>query len=113
VASAARQLSGVRQDGRPQNGYREYGRQPRNCRRIGFHRGYVDSRFHAFDSKTGKELWTGELEASAFSADHSDGEKREQYILLPAGGGGFLHAVPSSDTLVAFALPETSGAPKK
>ena len=66
----------------------------------------LDHKFHAFDAKTGKELWTGELDATGSSLPTTVmGRNGKQYVILPTGGGGFLHAMPTSDTIVAFALP--------
>ena len=64
-----------------------------------------DSRFRAFDSRTGKELWTTKLEASGFAtpATYQAGNGK-QYVVIAAGGGGFF-SHGASDTLAAFALP--------
>jgi len=66
----------------------------------------TDSRFRAFDSKTGKELWVAKLNASAHSAPVTfKGKNGKQYVVITATGGGFLADTPTSDTVVAFALP--------
>src|SRR5262249_4370369 len=71
-----------------------------------------DSRFHAFDSKTGKLLWEAKLEASGHSSPVTFiGRDRRQYVALTAqGGGGFLGG-GISNTLVAFALPDVPRKP--
>ncbi len=71
-----------------------------------------DSRFRAFDSKTGKLLWEVKLEASAHTSPVTYlGRDGRQYVaLMAAGGGGFLGG-GSSNTLVAFALPDVKGKP--
>jgi len=66
-----------------------------------------DSRFRAFDSKTGKLLWETKLEASGHTIPITYmGRDGRQYVaLLAAGGGGFLGG-GLSNSLVAFALPD-------
>jgi quinoprotein glucose dehydrogenase len=61
-----------------------------------------DSRFRAFDSKTGKELWVTKLDytASAIPITYQ-GKNGKQYVAIVAavGGGG------RGQGLVVFALP--------
>ena len=66
----------------------------------------LDSRFHAYDMQSGKELWSYEVPAPATATpmtfQHSDGR---QYVVVSAGGhGGFQTRL--SDAIVAFALPK-------
>ncbi len=64
-----------------------------------------DSRFRAFESATGREVWTVKLEASGHATPITYlGKNGKQYILIAAGGGGFFGAAPS-DVIAAFALP--------
>lgn len=67
----------------------------------------TDSRFRAFDSRTGKQLWVGELAASAHAAPVTyEGKKSgKQFVVIAAGGGGFFRG-KISDEVVAFALPD-------
>jgi len=67
----------------------------------------IDSRFHAFDSRTGKELWAGDLEASAHAAPITYMGKKsgKQFVVIAAGGGGYFRG-KESDVLVAYALPD-------
>jgi glucose dehydrogenase len=69
--------------------------------------GTTDRRFRAFDARTGKELWEAELDASghATPATYSDRSGR-QFVVVAAGGGGYLSPNHVSDALVAFALPK-------
>lgn len=71
-----------------------------------------DSRFRAFDSKTGKLVWETKIEASAHTSPMTYlGRDGRQYVaVMAAGGGGFLGG-GSSNTLVAYALPEQSRKP--
>jgi quinoprotein glucose dehydrogenase len=68
--------------------------------------GTADNRFRAFNSKTGKELWTAVLEASGHATPMTYLGKRngKQYVVIAAGGGGYF-VQKASDALVAFALP--------
>ena len=64
----------------------------------------ADSRFRAFDSKTGKQLWEVALDAPAHSVPMTFmGKDRRQYVVVAAGGGGYL-ASPPGTKIVAFAL---------
>lgn len=65
-----------------------------------------DSRFRAFETKTGKELWTYKLDASAHASPITyKGVDGKQYIAVVATGGSFLHSPAVGDSLVVFALP--------
>jgi len=66
-----------------------------------------DSRFRAFDSKSGKLLWETKLEASGHTNPMTyQGRDGRQYVAIMAtGGGGFLGG-GSSNSLVAFAVPD-------
>jgi quinoprotein glucose dehydrogenase len=66
-----------------------------------------DKRFHAFDVRTGKTLWTWKLEASALATPVTYlGKDGRQYVAVTSTGGGYMGAPIVSDTLTAFALPE-------
>jgi quinoprotein glucose dehydrogenase len=71
--------------------------------------GTTDRRFRAFDVQTGKQLWEAPLEADGHATPMTfQGKKSgKQFIVIAAGGGGFLRSLSSilSDTLVAYALP--------
>ena len=61
-----------------------------------------DSRFRAFDSKTGKELWTTKLDYSATAVPISyQGKSGKQYVAVVAAGGGR----GNNQSLIVFALP--------
>ncbi|MEO7192057.1 MAG: pyrroloquinoline quinone-dependent dehydrogenase [Vicinamibacterales bacterium] len=65
-----------------------------------------DSRFRAFDGKTGKELWTfklgGAAEATPMTYQGRDGR---QYVAIAGTGGGFFNNPTTDDSLTVFALP--------
>jgi quinoprotein glucose dehydrogenase len=66
----------------------------------------IDSRFRAFDSKIGKELWVTKLEAGAHTAPITyKGADGRQYVVVTATGGGFLADPSSSDVVAAYGLP--------
>ena len=71
----------------------------------------ADRRFRAFDARTGEELWAYRLPAGAHAnpMTFAGGDGR-QYVVIAAGGGGFLRDLSRalSDTVVAFALPEAA-----
>ena len=65
-----------------------------------------DSRFRAFDSKTGKELWVTKIDAGAHSAPVTFmGKNGKQYVVITATGGGYLGDKSNADTMITFALP--------
>jgi glucose dehydrogenase len=64
----------------------------------------VDSEFRAFDARNGKELWSDKVEAPAHAIPSTYmGRDGKQYVVIAAGGGGFLQS-PTSDTVVAYTL---------
>jgi quinoprotein glucose dehydrogenase len=61
-----------------------------------------DNRFRAFDSRTGKELWTVKLDYNATAIPIAyQGKDGKQYVAIVAAGGGR----GNGQALVAFALP--------
>lgn len=65
-----------------------------------------DSRFRAFDARSGKELWTVKLGAAAHATPSTyQGRDGRQYVVITSTGGGFLDAPTADDSITAFALP--------
>ncbi len=65
----------------------------------------IDSRFRAFDARSGKELWTEKIEVPAHTIPSTYmGRDGKQYLVFTAGGGGFLGS-PRSDVVAAYRLP--------
>jgi quinoprotein glucose dehydrogenase len=65
-----------------------------------------DGRFRAFDTRTGKELWTVKLNAPNHSVPVTYlGRDGKQYVAFPATGGSFLEDPAADDAFVAYALP--------
>ena len=68
--------------------------------------GTDDARFRAFDSKTGKEVWTYKLDYSAHATPVTyRGRDGKQYVAVVATGGTFLRSPAGGDSLVVFGLP--------
>jgi quinoprotein glucose dehydrogenase len=68
-----------------------------------------DARFRAFDTRTGSELWTVKLPASAESTPITYADaKGQQYVAVVATGGLGIGAALSSDLLVVFSLTGAS-----
>jgi membrane-bound PQQ-dependent dehydrogenase (glucose/quinate/shikimate family) len=67
----------------------------------------ADSRFRAFDSRTGKQLWVAELAASTHAAPitYMGKKSSKQFVVVAAGGGGYFRG-NTSDEVVAFSLPD-------
>lgn len=63
----------------------------------------MDPHLRAFDSDTGKEIWSAELPASAQSTPMTYEWNGKQYIVICAGGHGKLKT-KMGDSVVAFAL---------
>jgi quinoprotein glucose dehydrogenase len=71
-----------------------------------------DSRFRAFDSRTGKLIWEVALEASGHTSPITYmGRDGRQYVALMAAGGGAFLGGGLSNSLVAFALPDVPRRP--
>lgn len=65
-----------------------------------------DARFRAFETRTGREIWTYRLPASAEATPITySGKGGKQFVAVTATGGGLIGAELASDTLLAFTLP--------
>lgn len=66
-----------------------------------------DSRFRAFDARSGKELWTYKLGASAHATPITyRGKDGRQYVAVVATGGSFLDSPTTAAAIEVFALPK-------
>lgn len=65
----------------------------------------MDNYLRAFDSETGKELWTYELPAGGQATPMTYTAGGKQYLVIAAGGHGKL-GTKQGDYVIAFALPE-------
>ena len=74
----------------------------------------TDSKFRAFDAKTGAELWVTKLDASGTTVPMTYlGRDGKQYVVVAAGGTNRLRMIANtadknSDALIAFALSSQS-----
>jgi len=77
----------------------------------------TDSKFRAFDSRSGKELWVTRLDATADTVPITyQGRNGKQYVAIAAGGTNRFRmlagtADETADALIAFALPDGPAAP--
>jgi quinoprotein glucose dehydrogenase len=69
--------------------------------------GANDSRFRAFDLRTGRELWRADLPASGHATPTTFRSRAGRQIVLIAAGGGGKFSRAISDAIVAFALPSS------
>ena len=67
----------------------------------------TDRRFRAFETATGKELWSTRLPASAEATPATyRGADGRQFVAITAAGGGIVGAALESDEVVVLALPK-------
>ena len=73
-----------------------------------------DGRFRAFDAKNGKELWTYKLGAAAEATPMTyQGRDGRQYVVITATGGGFFNNPVTGDSVIAFALDNSTNESKQ
>jgi quinoprotein glucose dehydrogenase len=74
-----------------------------------------DSRFRAFDAKTGRELWTHKLPGAAQATPMTfEGRDGRQYVVITATGGSFFGNPVTGDSVIAFGLtPRTAPPPRQ
>jgi quinoprotein glucose dehydrogenase len=66
-----------------------------------------DDRFRAFDTRTGRELWTIKLPASIYATPITYRGKTGKQFVAAVDTGGFAGSPIASDEVVAFSLPDT------
>jgi quinoprotein glucose dehydrogenase len=65
-----------------------------------------DARFRAFDTMTGKELWSTKLDYAGHATPITySGNSGRQYVAIVATGGTTIGSKSGGDSLVVFALP--------
>jgi quinoprotein glucose dehydrogenase len=68
--------------------------------------GTLDNKFRAFESRSGKELWSVNVGAAAHAVSMSYlGRDGKQYVALVVSGGGFLGDPTVPASVMAFSLP--------
>ncbi|MBB2206274.1 pyrroloquinoline quinone-dependent dehydrogenase [Gluconacetobacter takamatsuzukensis] len=65
----------------------------------------TDNMLHAFDAKSGKEVWNDVLPGGGQATPMTYEYKGKQYVAIMAGGHHFM-MTPVSDALVVYALPD-------
>ena len=90
--------------GIPPTGTEQYGGPIVTAGGLVFIAATQDAKFRAFHSGSGKLLWETELPAAGYATPSTYAVGRRQYVVIAAGGGKL--GTKSSDTYVAFALPE-------
>jgi quinoprotein glucose dehydrogenase len=66
--------------------------------------GTDDARLRAFDTRSGREIWTVKLPASAHSTPISYAVKGRQFVAIVATGGSFLGSPVTSDEILVYSL---------
>ncbi len=64
----------------------------------------MDEKMRAFDSKTGKELWSDQLTAGGYATPCTYEADGKQFVVIAAGGGG-KQRTKAGDEFIAYALP--------
>jgi len=62
-----------------------------------------DEKIHAFDKKTGREVWSAKLPAAGYATPATYSIDGKQYVVIACGGGKI--GSKSGDSYVCFALP--------
>jgi quinoprotein glucose dehydrogenase len=73
---------------------------------LAFSAGTLDRRLHAFDTDTGREVWTAELPASAHAQPMTYEVGGKQYVVIAAGGSAKIDEERQGDAVIAYALPD-------
>ncbi len=73
---------------------------------VTFIAGTDDARLRAFDTRTGKELWSDKLPAAAHAVPITYAARGSQYVAIVATGGSFLGSPVSSDSLIVYTLEQ-------
>ncbi len=74
--------------------------------------GTLDRTFRAFDTDTGKLLWSAELPASAHATPMTYRTNGRQYVVVAAGGSAKITEERQGDAIVAYALPQSPSEPR-
>jgi quinoprotein glucose dehydrogenase len=66
-----------------------------------------DARLRAFDTRTGKEIWTVKLGAAAHNTPITyRGADGRQYLSVTSAGGSYLGSPATDDSIIAWTLPK-------
>ncbi|HEY3130610.1 MAG TPA: PQQ-binding-like beta-propeller repeat protein [Acidobacteriota bacterium] len=93
--------------GMPKTGVKNLGGSIATAGGLVFIGATVDSRFRAFDSRSGEELWSVPVDAPAHATPVTYlGKSGRQFVVIAAGGGGYFSGDKLADSLIAYALPK-------
>ena len=67
--------------------------------------GAMDRRFRAFDTDTGRQLWSADLPASGHATPMTFQANGRQYVVIAAGGSAKITEERQGDEIIAYALP--------
>jgi quinoprotein glucose dehydrogenase len=90
--------------GIPQTGSESYGGPVITASGVLFIAGTKDSKFRAYNMKTGEMVWETTLPVAAFATPSTYEVNGKQYIALPCGGTKL--GAPKGDSYIAFTLPD-------
>ena len=65
----------------------------------------LDPQIRAFDTESGKELWSAQLPVPGHTTPMTYQVGGKQYVVIAAGGHAKIEEESLSDALIAFALP--------
>ncbi len=94
--------------GIPQTGTENFGGTIVTAGGLVFIGGTRDEKLHAFDKTTGELLWEAKLPAGGYATPSTYMVDGQQYVVIPASGGGKLRTKPA-DSIIAFAIPRQTG----
>ncbi len=94
-------------EGVPVTGQENFGGATVTASGLVFATGTRDQKIRAYDSDSGREIWSHELPFSGTAAPTVYEAGGRQFVVVPATGGGKL-STPAGDAWVAFALPQVS-----
>ena len=102
------EYSELAEKGIPTTGQENFGGAAVTATGLVFASGTRDQRIRAFDTATGRELWSHKLPLHGTAPPAIYEAKGKQFVVIPATGGGKLGG-KTGDSWVAFALPSNHG----
>jgi len=92
----------IAENGMTNTGTENYGGPIVTSGNIVFIAATSDEKIRAFDSRTGKELWSSDLPAAGYATPSTYSVNGKQYVVMACGGGKL--RTKSGDSYVAFSL---------
>lgn len=94
----------LKERGLPNTGTQNFGGCVATAGGLVFIGSTADEMFRAYDSNTGKELWSYKLPAGGYATPCVYQINNKEYVVIAAGGGN-RNNTPSGDTYIAFSVP--------